>query len=210
MTSHSPIPSYIFSLQEMETNTEAYLRYDPAKENAWVKAIIESLKDNGKDYYRVDSKQYVTMLIIVIAKKNHKPFISEVASTYAGVGLMNMIVKKKYMQYFCQNDLLSTYILRETKVASQFASVSMTAICVLLRVIWLHSLIRRKGEIRISLNSPKDSFFHIHQIHLPNMFLIRGIMVVMKVFRLWRTIMSYEIGQLEPLSSTMSIVQQVH
>jgi phosphatidylinositol-bisphosphatase len=79
----------------METNTEAYIRYDPAKENAWVKAIIESLKDGGKDYYKVDSKQLVTMLIIVIAKKNHKPFISEVSSTYAGVGLMNMMVKTK-------------------------------------------------------------------------------------------------------------------
>lgn len=85
----------IDSLQEMETNTEAYIRYDPAKENAWVKAIIESLKDGGKDYYRVESKQLVTMLMIVIAKKSHRPFISEVTSTYAGVGLMNMMVNTK-------------------------------------------------------------------------------------------------------------------
>lgn len=78
----------------METSTEAYVRYDPTKENAWVKTVIESLKDNGKDYYKVDSKQLVTMLLIVIAKKSHKPFVSEVTCTYAGVGLMNMMGNK--------------------------------------------------------------------------------------------------------------------
>ncbi|KAI9486626.1 MAG: Endonuclease/exonuclease/phosphatase [Benjaminiella poitrasii] len=85
---------YVIGLQEMETNTEAYIRYDPAKENAWVKGIIDSLPNNGEDYYKIESKQLVTMLIIVIAKKSHKPFISEVASTYAGVGLMNMMGNK--------------------------------------------------------------------------------------------------------------------
>ncbi|OBZ82545.1 Type II inositol 1,4,5-trisphosphate 5-phosphatase [Choanephora cucurbitarum] len=85
---------YIIGLQEMETNTEAYIRYDPTKENAWVKAIIDSLVDNGKDYYKVESKQLVTMLLIVIAKKSHRPFVSEVSSTYAGVGLMNMMGNK--------------------------------------------------------------------------------------------------------------------
>ncbi|KAI8638810.1 Endonuclease/exonuclease/phosphatase [Parasitella parasitica] len=78
----------------METNTEAYIRYDPAKENAWVKAIIDSLKDGGRDYYKVESKQLVTMLMIVIAKNDHRPFISQVSSTYAGVGLMNMMGNK--------------------------------------------------------------------------------------------------------------------
>ncbi|KAG2235121.1 hypothetical protein INT48_006502 [Thamnidium elegans] len=85
---------YIIGLQEMETSTEAYVRYDPAKENAWVKTVIESLKGSGQDYYKVDSKQLVTMLLIVIAKKIHKPFVSEVTSTYAGVGLMNMMGNK--------------------------------------------------------------------------------------------------------------------
>lgn len=78
----------------METNTEAYLRYDPIKENAWVKLILASLKDNGQAYYKVESKQLVTMLLIVIAKKIHNPFISEVMSTYAGVGIMNLMGNK--------------------------------------------------------------------------------------------------------------------
>ena len=76
----------------METNTEAYIRYDATKENAWVKAILDTV--GHQDYYRVDSKQLVTMLLIVIAKKSHRPFISEVTSIYQGVGLMNMLGNK--------------------------------------------------------------------------------------------------------------------
>lgn len=78
----------------METNTEAYLRYDPLKETQWVQHVLASLKDGGNAYYKVESKQLVTMLIIVIAKKTHKPFITEVYSTYAGVGIMNLMGNK--------------------------------------------------------------------------------------------------------------------
>lgn len=77
----------------METNTEAYIRYDPTKENAWVQGVLDTL---GDDYYKVVSKQLVTMLLIVIAKKSHKSFISETQVTWAGVGLMNMMVMYVY------------------------------------------------------------------------------------------------------------------
>ncbi|KAG1103661.1 hypothetical protein G6F39_001752 [Rhizopus arrhizus] len=82
---------YVIGLQEMETNTEAYIRYDPTKENAWVQGILDTL---GDDYYKVVSKQLVTMLLIVVAKKSHKSFISETQVTWAGVGLMNMMGNK--------------------------------------------------------------------------------------------------------------------
>ncbi|KAI8983781.1 Endonuclease/exonuclease/phosphatase [Pilobolus umbonatus] len=78
----------------METNTEAYIRYDPTKENAWVNLILGSLRNNGREYYKVASKQLVTMLLIVIAKKSHSKHITNVSSTYAGVGLMNMMGNK--------------------------------------------------------------------------------------------------------------------
>ncbi|KAI8877745.1 DNase I-like protein [Backusella circina FSU 941] len=78
----------------METNKDAYIRYDPEKETAWIKAILTSLKDEGKDYYKVESLQLVTMLLIVISKRAHQPHISEVSKTYAGVGLMNMMGNK--------------------------------------------------------------------------------------------------------------------
>jgi phosphatidylinositol-bisphosphatase len=84
---------FLKRLQEMETNRDAYIRHDPTKEKLWVKTILDSLKDGGKDYYRVESYQLVTMLLIIIAKTDHQDHITEVQKTYAGVGLMNVLVR---------------------------------------------------------------------------------------------------------------------
>ncbi|KAI7883681.1 DNase I-like protein [Lichtheimia hyalospora FSU 10163] len=78
----------------METNKDAYIRYDPTKENAWVQAIFDALGTKSNDYYKVATQQLVTILIIVIAKKEHQPYITEVETNYVGVGLMNMIGNK--------------------------------------------------------------------------------------------------------------------
>ncbi|KAI8339909.1 Endonuclease/exonuclease/phosphatase [Chlamydoabsidia padenii] len=85
---------YVIGLQEMETNTEAYLYHDPTKENIWVQAVLNGLGQKKNGYYKVASLQLVTMLIIVIAKTEHQPFISEVESRNCGVGLMNMMGNK--------------------------------------------------------------------------------------------------------------------
>ncbi|KAF7729407.1 hypothetical protein EC973_004386 [Apophysomyces ossiformis] len=85
---------FVIGLQEMETDTGAYIRYDPAKETAWVNGIIAALGDKANDYYKIASKQLVTMLLIVIGKTCHKAHISEVSTCYAGVGLMNMMGNK--------------------------------------------------------------------------------------------------------------------
>ncbi|KAI7888825.1 Endonuclease/exonuclease/phosphatase [Mucor mucedo] len=78
----------------METNTEAYFRHDPMKESTWTRTILESINGGSDAYYKVESKQLVTMLIIVIAKKVHRAAISEVQCTSAGVGLMNVMGNK--------------------------------------------------------------------------------------------------------------------
>ncbi|KAI9494141.1 Endonuclease/exonuclease/phosphatase [Zychaea mexicana] len=78
----------------METNKDAYLRYDPAKENAWLNAIFDALGPKANDYYKVATQQLVTILIIVIAKKQHEQFISDVEANYVGVGIMNMMGNK--------------------------------------------------------------------------------------------------------------------
>ncbi|KAI9259046.1 Endonuclease/exonuclease/phosphatase [Sporodiniella umbellata] len=78
----------------METNTEAYIRYDPTKENAWVQGVIDVLNEGEATYVKVASKQLVTLLLIVVAKKKHVRFISESQVTWAGVGLMNMMGNK--------------------------------------------------------------------------------------------------------------------
>lgn len=43
----------LYSLQEMETNKDAYIRYDPTKENAWVQAIFDALGTKSDEYYKV-------------------------------------------------------------------------------------------------------------------------------------------------------------
>ncbi|KAI8876144.1 DNase I-like protein [Backusella circina FSU 941] len=78
----------------METNRDAYIRHDPTKENLWVKTILESVKGGDKEYFKVASYQLVTMLLIVIAKREHQDHIFEVQKTYAGVGLMNVLGNK--------------------------------------------------------------------------------------------------------------------
>lgn len=44
---------FSYSLQEMETNKDAYIRYDPTKENAWVQAIFDALGSRSDEYYKV-------------------------------------------------------------------------------------------------------------------------------------------------------------
>lgn len=47
------IDLFVGRLQEMESGKDAYVRYDPAKENAWVKAIFKALGDKSEEYYKV-------------------------------------------------------------------------------------------------------------------------------------------------------------
>ncbi|ORX55629.1 DNase I-like protein [Hesseltinella vesiculosa] len=78
----------------MESSTEAYVYYDPTKQNAWVDAILNGLGPNKQRYYKVASLQLVTLLVIVIAKTEYFSAISEVETTSCAVGLMNMIGNK--------------------------------------------------------------------------------------------------------------------
>ncbi|KAI9321056.1 Endonuclease/exonuclease/phosphatase [Dichotomocladium elegans] len=78
----------------METNKDAYVRYDPTKENTWVKAILNGLGHKADQYYKVASQQLVTILIIVIAKKPLQSFIKDVSTNYVPVGFMNIMGNK--------------------------------------------------------------------------------------------------------------------
>ena len=49
-------------LQEMESAKDAYVRYDPAKEKAWVKAIFKALGSKSDEYYKV--RCYYKMILI--------------------------------------------------------------------------------------------------------------------------------------------------
>ncbi|KAI9307306.1 Endonuclease/exonuclease/phosphatase [Cunninghamella echinulata] len=78
----------------METNAEAYLYYDATKENTWVDAVLNSLGGKKHNYYKVASLQLVTVLIIIVARTEHQPFITEVDTRYCGVGIMNRLGNK--------------------------------------------------------------------------------------------------------------------
>jgi phosphatidylinositol-bisphosphatase len=80
------------SLQEIDPSAQSYVWYDPTIQNEWVAKILDCLNENGEQYYKVEAKQLVTILLIVIAKNDHKPYISEVSSNYVGIGALNMVV----------------------------------------------------------------------------------------------------------------------
>jgi hypothetical protein len=46
------IPS--LSLQEIDLSTEAYLMYDPTRENAWCEAVMQGLGNRAQKYTKVD------------------------------------------------------------------------------------------------------------------------------------------------------------
>ncbi|GAB5588489.1 hypothetical protein Unana1_03389 [Umbelopsis nana] len=85
---------YIVGLQEMDLSTEAYLVYDPARENAWCEAVMQGLGNRAQKYTKLASQQLVSMLIIVLVKESLAPHISEVSTTYTGVGLMGIMGNK--------------------------------------------------------------------------------------------------------------------
>jgi hypothetical protein len=42
------------SLQEIDLSTEAYLMYDPTRENAWCEAVMQGLGNRAQKYTKVD------------------------------------------------------------------------------------------------------------------------------------------------------------
>ncbi|KAI8090017.1 Endonuclease/exonuclease/phosphatase [Halteromyces radiatus] len=117
----------------METNTEAYLYHDPTKENNWVEEVLNGLGQRRNSYYKVASLQLVTILIIVIAKKSHQPYISEVESRYCGVGLMNMMGNKGgcavrfrfHDSYFCfVTSHLAAFVANSERRNQDFTEIS--------------------------------------------------------------------------------------
>lgn len=98
------------SLQEIDTSAQSYVWYNPTIQNAWVAKILECLNDGNDQYYKVEAKQLVTILLIVIAKKDHKHHISEITSNYVGIGALNMAVGILLIRLHIPNLLLCRVI----------------------------------------------------------------------------------------------------
>ncbi|KAH8550863.1 Endonuclease/exonuclease/phosphatase, partial [Umbelopsis sp. PMI_123] len=78
----------------IDLSTEAYIMYDPTRENAWCYAVMGGLGNRAQKYRKVASQQLVSMLIIVLAKESLTEYISEISATYTGVGLLGMMGNK--------------------------------------------------------------------------------------------------------------------
>ncbi|KAG2181008.1 hypothetical protein INT43_008590 [Umbelopsis isabellina] len=85
---------YIVGLQEMDLSTQAYLVYDSTRENAWCDAVLKGLGNRAQKYRKVASQQYVSMMLVVLAKESIEKHISEISITYAGIGLMGVMGNK--------------------------------------------------------------------------------------------------------------------
>lgn len=204
----------IGSLQEMESGKDAYVRYDPAKENAWVKAIFKALGDKSDNYYKVGqsfgsewhiltvhawqvaSQQLVTILIVVIAKKKHQHFITDVDTAYVGVGLMNVMASTDV--WICMIQLF-TRQHRATKEEWEYDFASMIVISVSLGAILLPLLTRSIGVIKTLSRFANDSHSPSNRIHLSIMWNIPGMMQMMKECRFWKIKVLHVIGQWKDL-----------
>ncbi|CAI2163166.1 13480_t:CDS:10 [Funneliformis geosporum] len=88
------IDIYAIGFQELDLSVEAYLVYDGTRESNWTNAVLQALGDKAADYRKIMSKQLIGMLLIVLMKSEHAPYIRDIKSDCVGVGLMGMMGNK--------------------------------------------------------------------------------------------------------------------
>ncbi|CAG8558669.1 3518_t:CDS:10 [Funneliformis caledonium] len=88
------IDIYAIGFQELDLSVEAYLVYDGTRESNWTTAVLQALGDKADNYWKIMSKQLIGMLLIVLVKKVHAPYVKEIKSDCVGVGLMGMMGNK--------------------------------------------------------------------------------------------------------------------
>ncbi|BGP20914.1 hypothetical protein JCM10213_003541 [Rhodosporidiobolus nylandii] len=96
----------VFGFQELDLTAEALLRYTPYREEVWRKAIEEALANKaggdaesvaGKEwgrYEKLHSRQLVGVLLLVYARSDILPHISDVSSASLATGLMGLVANK--------------------------------------------------------------------------------------------------------------------
>ncbi|RIA92638.1 Endonuclease/exonuclease/phosphatase [Glomus cerebriforme] len=88
------IDVYAIGFQELDLSVEAFIVYDNARELKWTDAVLQALGDKAGNYWKIMSKQLVGILLIVLVKKVHAPYIKEIRADSAGIGLMGMMGNK--------------------------------------------------------------------------------------------------------------------
>ena len=78
----------------MDLTGGALLLGDTSRAPLWEKLILDDLNSMGSHTYSlVQSKQLVGMLLCVLVKEIHLPFVSDFQNTVAGCGLMGKMVR---------------------------------------------------------------------------------------------------------------------
>ncbi|CAG8542546.1 6347_t:CDS:10, partial [Scutellospora calospora] len=80
------IDVYAIGFQETDLSAEAFLLNDSVREEEWSDAVLKALGDKAEDYWKA--------VLMVLVKKEHHPYIKDIRSDSAGVGLMGMMGNK--------------------------------------------------------------------------------------------------------------------
>ncbi|CAB4412155.1 unnamed protein product [Rhizophagus irregularis] len=89
------IDVYAIGFQELSLTMESYIGSDIERELKWTDAIMQALGENkAKNYWKIMSKKLVGILLIVLVKKEHAPYIKDIRTDYAGIGIMGVMGNK--------------------------------------------------------------------------------------------------------------------
>lgn len=101
----------VFAFQELDNSTAALVIATKAREALWTNALMAALGEKGEKYEKVSyihiysrlcsdprpsqlvSQQLVGMLIIVLVKKELRPFFSEGKTDYVSAGIGGVLVR---------------------------------------------------------------------------------------------------------------------
>lgn len=87
-----PFDIYMLGLQEIQnlSGVDA-VRTDARRGEQWRSTIKKTL---GSDYEQVAERQLVGILVVVLMRKNHVPYLSNVQLSYAATGVLNAVGNK--------------------------------------------------------------------------------------------------------------------
>ena len=93
LNSSEPADIYAVGFQELDLSAEAFLLNNTTRSAPWEQHIETALSKRG-DYVLITSKQLVGILLTVYVRTEFLPYISDVQTDVAGVGIMGVMGNK--------------------------------------------------------------------------------------------------------------------